>query len=109
MRQPELDWSPELIEWVYGPLRDENDEPPTTGEIYAMQEEEDRIRWLPGYRELLERYFVVEAAWHAQYIPGQPYPAEPEEHRQLVEKIGRSRLVRARPPWEPTDPEKAPW
>lgn len=109
MSQPELDWSPELIEWVYGPPGEEGDEPPSTGEIYAIQEEEERVRWLPGYRELLERYFRARESWHAQYIPGEPYPAEPEEHRELVAKIGTERLKRARPPWEPSDAEKAPW
>lgn len=49
-----MDWSDDLIEWVYGPDDPDDDEPESPGEVYRRQEEEDRIRWIPGYREAVE-------------------------------------------------------
>lgn len=109
MGQPELDWSPDLIEWVYGPPGDEDDEPPSTGEIYRIQEEEDRIRWLPGYCELVEELIAVTRAWHAAWIPGEPYPPEPERHKELAAKVGELSRIRAVAPREKAREETLPW
>ena len=100
---PDLDtspWSPELQEWVYGPPGEEDDEPISTGEEYHIAEEEERIRWLPGYRQTVLALIASSLAWHARWVPGEPYPPEPEEHRRLAERVSELSKVRARPPWE---------
>lgn len=93
-------WSDALSEWVYGPARDEGDEPLSVGEMYRIQEEELRIKWIPGYRELVERYLDALHAWHAAWRPGEEYPPKPPELDELEKRISLAQRERARAPWE---------
>lgn len=92
------DLSPELAEWIYGPALDEDDEPLSVGEEYQIAEEEERFRWIPGYRELVERYLSALKAWHALWVPGEGYPPEPDDVRLLRPRVSEYQRTRAEPP-----------
>ena len=96
----ELPLTPELEEWIYGPPWEEGDEPPSTGELYRQQEEEERFRWIPGYKALVEKYLAELDRWHAAWVPGEDYPPEPELVAQLKSRISEYQRERAKPPWE---------
>lgn len=98
MSEPAL--TPELADWIYGPPSDEDDEPPSTGELYHQQEEEDRFRWIPGYRALVEEYLAELRKWHASWVGGSDYPPEPPRVTELKGRISEYQKARARPPWE---------
>lgn len=109
MRDGSEEWPDELIEWVYGPPGELDDEPASVAEQYAVMEEEERIRWIPGYKELVLRYIASGKAWSAQWVPGQPYPEEPEEHKRLAARVEELRRQRGVPPWEKPREETLPW
>lgn len=90
--------SPELAEWIYGPVLDESDDPLTVGEEYRISEEEERFRWIPGYRELVEAYLAALARWHAAWVPGEGYPPEPEEVARLKARVSEYQQQKAYPP-----------
>lgn len=90
--------TPELREWIYGPPSDEDDEPLSVGEQYRISEEEERFRWLPGYRECVERYLAELRRWHASWDRVGPYPEKPEELEALELRIAEQQRIRADPP-----------
>lgn len=92
------DLTPELAEWLYGPELDEDDEPLSTAEEYRIAEEEERFRWIPGYRQLVEDYLAELKAWHAQWVPGEDYPPEPERVASLRARVSEYQRTRAEPP-----------
>ena len=102
-------WPDELIEWVYGPPGEPDDPPPSTGEIYKIQEEEDRIRWIPGYKEAVLRLIELTKAWHESWTPGESYPPQPPEHKQQALKVREMARQRGVPPWEKVREETLPW
>lgn len=95
-----MDWSDDLAEWVYGPPGEEDDEPLSVGEEYRIAEEEERIRWIPGYRETVEDYLAELRKWHAAWRPGLDYPPEPERVKELRARISEWQKERAVAPWE---------
>lgn len=90
----------ELADWIYGPPLDENDEPLSVGEQYRIAEEEERFRWIPGYRSLVEDYLAELRKWHASWVGGSNYPPEPARVTELKGRISEYQRTRARPPWE---------
>lgn len=97
---------PELLEWLYGPYGGEDPEPESVGEMYHRQEEEDRIRWLPGYAQLVKDWIAETRRWHSLWKPGCPYPPEPERHRELWARLSEQGKIRVQEPWEHSAPER---
>lgn len=95
----------ELIdEWLYGPPGG-GDEPESVGAMYARQEEEDRLKWIPGYRQTVLDYLRELTRWHLSWVRGQAYPPEPARVTELRGKISEAQRQRAVPPWE-AQPER---
>lgn len=94
------DLTPALEEWLYGHDDDPDDSYDPTAEEYHIAEEEDRFRWIPGYRALVEEYLAESAKWHASWDGKSIYPAEPARVTELKARISEYQLTRATPPWE---------
>lgn len=95
-----MEWSKDLEEWLYGPPSDEDDELESVGEMYRRQEEEDRLRWIPGYRETVEEYLSLLHQWRATYWRGRFNEPLPERAHYLYDRISEWQKQRAVPPWE---------
>lgn len=98
-----MEWSDDLTEWVYGPSGGEYEDEENVGQVYRRHEEEDRIRWIPGYREAVEEYMAAIRAWRESWVPGSNFPPEPERVKELRAKISEWQKSRAVPPWERAD------
>lgn len=80
------------------------DEVEDGAEMYAHQEEEDRERWIPGYKEAKEELLALEEARWQGWKVRDRIPAVSPRLAKLRERFVHLQRQRPVPPWEKAAP-----